>query len=167
MNNTEKTKVYYRKAVKLANSIYELFDEVFAELPIVVYSVSINRWYNHASVDVWATIGNVKVDDELKELVGNVCRSFSFSRGAKTRRLPTSSMKSKRVSSHSSAGQKACKKSSTKTKSNKPVNGAARPPLLSTLKHLLQWHKHLERKSLAATSIAASFAKVSRKKTVK
>ena len=79
MNNTEKTKVYYRKAVKLANSIYELFDEVFAELPIVVYSVSINRWYNHASVDVWATIGNVKVDDELKELVGDVCRSFSFS----------------------------------------------------------------------------------------
>lgn len=78
MNNTEKTKVYYRKAVKLANSIYELFDETFAELPIVVYCVSVNRWDNHAAVEVWATIGNGKANDELREIVGDVCRSFSF-----------------------------------------------------------------------------------------
>ena len=79
MNNTEKTKVYYENATKLADSIYELFDETFAELPIVVYSVSVNRWDNHASVDVWATIDNGKVDDELRAIVGEVCRSFSFS----------------------------------------------------------------------------------------
>ena len=79
MNNTEKTKVFYSKANKLANSIYKLFDEAFVELPIVVYCVSVNRWDNHAIVDVWATIGYGKVDNELRELVGDVCRSFSFS----------------------------------------------------------------------------------------
>ena len=79
MNNIEKTKVCYSKANKLANSIYELFDEAFAELPIVVYCVSVNRWDNHATVDVWATIGNGKADDELREIVCDVCRSFSFS----------------------------------------------------------------------------------------
>lgn len=78
MNNTEKTKVFYSKANKLANSIYELFDEAFAELPIVVYCVSVNRWVNHVGIDVWATIGNGKADDELREIVGDVCRSFSF-----------------------------------------------------------------------------------------
>ena len=79
MNNIEKTKVFYSKANKLANSIYELFDEAFAELPIVVYCVSVNRWDNHVGIDVWATIGNGKADDELREIVGDVCRSFSFS----------------------------------------------------------------------------------------
>ena len=78
MNNIEKTKVFYRRAVKLANSIYELFNETFAELPIVVYCVSVNQWDNHVDVDVWVTIGNGKVDDELREIVGDVCRSFSF-----------------------------------------------------------------------------------------
>lgn len=79
MNNTEKTKVYYENATKFADSIYELFDETFAELPIVVYCVSVNRWDNHAAVEVWATIGNGKANDELREIVGDVCRSFSFS----------------------------------------------------------------------------------------
>ena len=78
MNNTEKTKVYYENATKLANSIYELFDETFAELPIVVYCVSVNRWDNHVGIDVWVTIGNGKADDELREIVGDVCKSFSF-----------------------------------------------------------------------------------------
>ena len=78
MNNTEKTKVYYENATKLADSIYKLFDEVFAELHIVVYCVSVNRWDNHAAVEVWATIWNGKIDDELRESVGDVCRSFSF-----------------------------------------------------------------------------------------
>ena len=79
MNNTEKTKVYYENATKLADSIYELFDETFAELPIVVYCVSVSHWDNHADVDVYAMIGNGKADDELREIVGDVCRSFSFS----------------------------------------------------------------------------------------
>ena len=79
MNNIEKTKVFYSKANKLANSIYELFDETFAELPIVIYCVSVNRWDNHVGIDVWATIGNGKADDELREIVGDVCKSFSFS----------------------------------------------------------------------------------------
>lgn len=78
MNNTEKTKVYYENATKLANSIYELFDEAFAELSIVVYCVSVNRWDNHADIDVYAMIGNGKSDDELRELVGDICSSFSF-----------------------------------------------------------------------------------------
>lgn len=78
MNNTEKTKVYYENATKLADSIYELFDETFAELPIVVYCVSVNRWDNNAAVEVWATIGNGKANDKLREIVGDVCRSFSF-----------------------------------------------------------------------------------------
>lgn len=79
MNNTEKTKVFYNEANKLANSIYELFDKAFAELPIVVYCVSVNRWDNHATVEVWATIGNGKADDELRKLVGDICSDFSFS----------------------------------------------------------------------------------------
>lgn len=78
MNNTEKTKVYYENAIKLADSIYELFDEAFAELPIVVYSISVNHWDSHAAVEVWATIGNGKADDEFRAIVGDVCRSFSF-----------------------------------------------------------------------------------------
>ena len=83
MNNIEKTKVFYSKANKLANSIYELFDETFAELPIVVYCVSVNRWDNHAGIDVWVTIGNGKADDELREFVGDVCKSFSFAQWRK------------------------------------------------------------------------------------
>lgn len=79
MNNTEKTKVFYSKANKLANSIYELFDEAFAELPIVVYCVSVNRWHDRVTVDVWASIGNGEADDELRETVGNVYKTFSFS----------------------------------------------------------------------------------------
>lgn len=78
MNNTEKTKVFYRKANKLANSIYKLFDEAFAELPIVVYCVSVKRWNNSVGIDVWVTIGHRKVDDEQREIVGNVCESFLF-----------------------------------------------------------------------------------------
>ena len=78
MNNIEKTKVFHRKAIKWANKIYELFDETFAELPIVVYCVSVNRWDNHVGIDVWVTIGNGKADDELREIVGDVCKSFSF-----------------------------------------------------------------------------------------
>lgn len=78
MNNTEKTKVFYSKANKLANSIYELFDETFAELPIVVYFVSVIRWNDHVGIEVWVTIGNGKADDELRKIVGNVCKSFSF-----------------------------------------------------------------------------------------
>lgn len=78
MNNTEKTKGFYSKANILANSIYELFDETFAELPIVVYCVSVNRWDNHVGIDVWVTIGDGKADDELREIVGDVCKSFSF-----------------------------------------------------------------------------------------
>ena len=78
MNNIEKTNVYYRKAVKLANSIYELFNETFDELPIVVYCVSVNRWDNHADVDVYAMIENGKADDELRAIFGDVCKSFSF-----------------------------------------------------------------------------------------
>lgn len=78
MNNTEKTKVFHRKANKLANKIYELFNETFAELPIVVYCVSVNRWDNHVGIDVWVTIGNGKADDELREIVGDVSKSFSF-----------------------------------------------------------------------------------------
>lgn len=78
MNNTEKTKVYYENATKLADSIYELFDEAFAELPIVVYCVSVSHWDNHADVNVYAMIGNGKADDELRKIVGDVCRSFSF-----------------------------------------------------------------------------------------
>ena len=83
MNNTEKTKVLYSKATKLANSIYELFDEAFAELPIVVYCVSVNRWDEHVVIDVWATIGIGKADDELREIVGDVCKSFSFAQWRK------------------------------------------------------------------------------------
>lgn len=79
MNNTKKTKVFYSKANKLANSIYELFDEAFAELPIVVYCVSVNRWHDRVNVDVWATIGYGKADDELRKIVGDVCKTFSFS----------------------------------------------------------------------------------------
>ena len=78
MNNIEKTKVYYENATKLADSIYELFDEAFAELPIVVYCVSVNRWDNHVGIYIWVTIGNVKADDELREIVGDVSKSFSF-----------------------------------------------------------------------------------------
>lgn len=78
MNNTEKTMVFYSKANKLANSIYELFDETFAELPTVVYCVSVNRWDNHVSIDVWVKIGNGEADDKLREIVGDVCKSFSF-----------------------------------------------------------------------------------------
>ena len=78
MNNTEKTKVYYENATKLADSIYELFDEAFAEIPIVVYSISVNHWDNHADVDVYAMIGNGKADEELRAIVGDVCRNFSF-----------------------------------------------------------------------------------------
>lgn len=83
MNNTEKTKVFYSKANKLADSIYELFDEAFAELPIVVYCVSVNRWDNHVGIDVWAKICNGKADDELREIVGDVCKSFSFAQWRK------------------------------------------------------------------------------------
>ena len=83
MNNTEKTKVYYENATKLADSIYKLFDEVFAELHIVVYCVSVNRWDNHVGIDVWVTIGNGKADDELREIVGDVCKSFSFAQWRK------------------------------------------------------------------------------------
>ena len=79
MNNIEKTKVFYSKATKLANSIYELFDEAFAEIPIVVYCVGVNRWYDRVDVNVWATIGNGKADDELREIVGHVNMDFSFS----------------------------------------------------------------------------------------
>lgn len=78
MNNTEKTKVFYSKANKLASSIYELFDEAFAEIPIVVYCVSVNRWDNHVDIDVWATIGIGKADDELRNIVGDVCKNISF-----------------------------------------------------------------------------------------
>lgn len=83
MNNTEKTKVFYSKANKLANSIYELFDETFAELPIVIYCVSVNRWDNHVCIDVWVTIGNGKADEELRKIVGDVCKSFSFAQWRK------------------------------------------------------------------------------------
>ena len=125
MNNTEKTKVFYIKANKLAKSIYELFDETFAELPIVVYCVSVNRWDNHVGIDVWVTIGNGKADDKLRKIVGDVAKVSLSPRGAKKKRLSTSSMKSKRKSSLSSARQRTCKRLSTKTKSNKPVSGAA------------------------------------------
>ena len=78
MRDNEKTKVFYSNANKLANSIYELFDEAFAELPIVVYCVSVNRWDDHVDIDVWAKIGNGKSDDGLREIVGDVCKSFYF-----------------------------------------------------------------------------------------
>lgn len=87
MNNTEKTKVFYSKAVELSTSIYELFDEAFAEIPIVVYSVGVNRWNDHVDIDVWATIGHGKVDDRLREIVGSVCRSFSFSQWRKNENI--------------------------------------------------------------------------------
>ena len=71
-------KGYYSQASKLASKIYNLFMETFADIPCVVYCVGTERWQDHVNVEVWATIGNGKASDDLRELVGNFTKTFSF-----------------------------------------------------------------------------------------
>lgn len=61
----------------MANEIYDYIEEHLAGFKTVVYSIDVDRWRDCAFVRVWVSTG-CGVDDEIKTLLGNISRDFTF-----------------------------------------------------------------------------------------
>ena len=83
--NKQQMNGYYRQATKMANTLYDYMVDTFEKTPYVVYCVSVERWHNRVSVDVWVNIGNGFAPDEEREQVGCITSGYSFATYTKTK----------------------------------------------------------------------------------